>query len=371
MRERQPGDRLRVVIAGNIYAKRALVRRFLEDDGFEVVGEALSADELFGLEALASADAIVIDGDLLGDGVEPLRGAAPDAAIVVFTGRTGAGVASPAGADGYLEKGMGLASLTALLHSLLSEAPVPPLGLAWSAPPPPPAVPTERRVLAGLAGIAAGIVLVAMVALAVFGGVGSTPIANPIAPHPSSSPPVASGGKTALDLANADLDRLQAALAAGRTVAAQAALQDLAAILSSAHPTFSTTGFMATAVDALQPLLGNVGDNLIQQLRSVFGNALRSPAGTSTSGGTVSAGTTSGATGGSTTGASGGGGGAATSSGGGSNGGGQGGGSGGHGQGGGPSSTPPGNGHHYGWAHKPPAGGWHGSKPHPNGHGRN
>jgi hypothetical protein len=61
MRQRHPGDRLRVVIAGNIYAKRTLVRRFLEDDGFDVVGEALTRDALLSLPGIAGADAVVVD----------------------------------------------------------------------------------------------------------------------------------------------------------------------------------------------------------------------------------------------------------------------------------------------------------------------
>jgi hypothetical protein len=36
--------RIRVLIAGNVYVKRALVRRFLEDDGYAVVGDVMSAD---------------------------------------------------------------------------------------------------------------------------------------------------------------------------------------------------------------------------------------------------------------------------------------------------------------------------------------
>ena len=47
MRERTAGDRVRVAIAGTIYAKRALVRRFLEDDGFAVVAAAKDPEGLF------------------------------------------------------------------------------------------------------------------------------------------------------------------------------------------------------------------------------------------------------------------------------------------------------------------------------------
>ncbi|MGZ4108728.1 MAG: hypothetical protein ACXVP7_03475 [Actinomycetota bacterium] len=380
MREREPGGRLRVVIAGNIYAKRALVRRFLEDDGFDVVGEALSQDQLLTLGGLPRADAVVVDGDLLDGSVETLRGAAPDAAIVVFT--SAAGVTNPPGADGYLEKGMGLASLTALLHSLLSEPPATPLGHPWPTPPAPLAPPPERRVLAGLAGVAAGVVLVAVVALAVFGGAGTVPISNPIA-LPTSSPTAApAAGRSALELATADLHELQKALADGRVIEARYVLQDLNAILSAAHPTFATGAFLAFAADELLPFLDGLSADLLADLKAVFGSALQIPTSTgSVSGGTIltgvtpgstttTAGTTSGgtATGGTTSGGT-------TTTGGGSgtgDGGGSGGGSGsGDGSGGGSGGggdqpvTSHGNGHHFGWVNRPPAGGWHGTKPHP------
>jgi hypothetical protein len=359
-----------VVIAGNIYAKRALVRRFLEDDSFDVVGEALSQDQLLTLGGLPRADAVVVDGDLLDGSVERLRGAAPDAVIVVFT--SAAGVTSPPGADGYLEKGMGLASLTALLHSLLSDPAATPLVRPWPTPPPPLAPPPERRVLAGLAGVAAGIVLVAVVALAVFGGAGTVPISNPIA-LPTSSPRSApNSGRSALEVATADLDELRKALAEGRVIEARYVLRDLNAILSAVHPTFATGAFLSFAADELLPFLDGMSADLLADLRAVFGSALQMPTSTgSVSGGTILTGvTTSGSTT-TTTGTTSGGttttdGGSGTGDAGGSGGGSGGGGSGGGGGGGGDQpATSHGNGNHYGWANRPPAGGWHGTKPYP------
>lgn len=366
MREREPGGRLRVVIAGNIYARRALVRRFLEDDGFDVAGEALSRDELLALGGLPRADAVVVDADLLDGTVEALRDAAPDAAIVVFTST--AGDTSPPGADGYLEKGMGLASLTALLHSLLSESPATPVG-SWSTPPPPLAPPPERRVLAGLAGVAAGVVLVAVVALAVFGGVGTAPISNPIALPASSPTPGSPLGPSALDLATADLHELRDALGAGRFIEARYVLRDLNTILNAAHPTFATGAFLASAANTLRPFLGGLSPTLLADLKAVFGSALQIPT-VSVSGRTTvteitagstttSSGTTSGGT------ATGGGSGTGGSGAGGSGGGGSGGGGSGGSGGGGEPVASHGKGHHYGWINKPPAGGWHGTKPHP------
>lgn len=377
MREREPGGRLRVVIAGNIYARRALVRRFLEDDGFDVADEALSRDELLALGGLPRADAVVVDADLLDGTVDAVRDAAPDAAIVVFTST--AGDTSPPGAHGYLEKGMGLASLTALLHSLLSEPPATPVGRPWPTTPLPPlASPPERRVLAGLAGVAAGVVLVAVVALAVFGGAGTAPISNPIALPPSSPRPGSAHGPSALDLATADLHELREALGAGRLIEARYVLRDLNAILNAAHPTFATGAFLASAADALQPFLGGLSPSLLADLKAVFGSALQIPTGSVSGGTTVtdvtsgptttSSGTTSG--GAATGGGSGTGGGSETAgsgaggSGGGS-GGSAGGGSGGSGGGAGEPVASHGKGHHYGWINKPPAGGWHGTKPHP------
>jgi hypothetical protein len=97
----------------------------------------------------------------------------------------------------------------------------------------------------------------------------------------------------------------------------------------------------------------------------VFGSALQIPTGSASGGTTLtdvtagstttSSGTTSGGT------ATGGGSGTGGSGAGGSGGGG----SGGSGGGGGEPVASHGKGHHYGWINKPPAGGWHGTKPHP------
>jgi hypothetical protein len=393
MRQREPGDRLRVVIAGNIYATRALVRRFLEDDGFDVVGEALAEDDLLAMADLARTDAVVVDGDLVDGSVQRLRALAPDAAIVVFTGPAGTGGSAPPGADGYLEKGVGLASLTGLLHALLSETPPLPLGLAWTEPAPQPQ--TERRVLAGLAGVAASIVLVAVVALAVFGGVGPSPAPGPAAgpTAPGSPPPSAPNAR---ELALGDLNDLRDALAAGRPIQAtwivDALQQDL---LAAQDAGFSVSGVGATAARLLHPFLGELAPDLLADLRSLFGSvfdvptAPSGPTGGSTSDGTASgsgsgstegsaSGSTSGSTSGGTT-TDGGSGGDATGGGagggggsGGTGGSGGGGGSGGSGGDGGGTAGPAshGNGHHYGWANKPPDGGWHGTKPHPHDHGK-
>jgi hypothetical protein len=402
MRERQPEDRLRVVIAGNIYVKRALVRRFLEDDGFQVVAETLTASELLALPEIEQADAIVVDADLLNGSIDPLRAVAPDAAIVVFTSGGTDARTQPPGADAYLEKGVGLASLTALLQSLLSEASPSLPGFQWGEPP--RAQPSERRVLAGLGGVAAAIVLTAVAALAVFGGVGPSPSPTPATPTSRSPNATATLAPSAIELAMADLRELHDALAGDNTVEARLALDRLGLELRDARDAgFSISTFEAAVSRLLQPMLADVAPSLLDDLRGLLGQYLDfstitggSTAGGSDAGGNgivggVTAGssaseatsggaTTGGAIGTGDTGTGGGGGNGGGTGGGGGNGGG-GGGTGGGGSGGGgtgdgtsqgaedegPAGGVHGNGHHYGWTNKPPTGGWHGTKPHPQG----
>ncbi|HVH54014.1 MAG TPA: hypothetical protein VNA32_07775, partial [Actinomycetota bacterium] len=154
MRERTAGDRIRVAIAGTIYAKRALVRRFLEDDGFAVVAEANDREELFSALRSEEPDAVVLGDDIADWDIEEIRRASPDAKIVLFTSGSPGQAGGPGAADGYLQKGVGLGTLTLLLRDLLSE-PVAPIVL----PAPPVRVPhgaaRERRVVIRLAALVA------------------------------------------------------------------------------------------------------------------------------------------------------------------------------------------------------------------------
>ncbi len=118
-----PG-RIRVFVAGTIHLNRALVRRFLEDDGYEVVGESPTRENLVAAIRRSEPDAVVVDQDLLGRGmIERVRREAPDARIIVFTAGPTTPATAPEGADGYLEKGVGLAALTALLVRLFADEP--------------------------------------------------------------------------------------------------------------------------------------------------------------------------------------------------------------------------------------------------------
>jgi CheY-like chemotaxis protein len=124
-----PAERIRVFIAGDIYPKRGLVRRFLEDDGYDVVGTTASPKAMVDRIRASEPDAVVVDGDLLeagaaGGTLARIREAVPDAKVIVFTGGPAAsGPLAPSGADGYLEKGVGLSALTALLGKMFVEAP--------------------------------------------------------------------------------------------------------------------------------------------------------------------------------------------------------------------------------------------------------
>ena len=360
MRERHAGDRLRIAIAGDVYAKRALVRRFLEDDGFEVVAETTSRHALFARTDLDTVDAVVVDAELFDGSMGEIRSRAPDAAVVVFTS-PGGPTGTPAGADAYLEKGMGLATLTALLHTLLSEAPAP-AEVATAVALRPPV--SERRVLAGLAGTIAALVVGAVVALAVFGPSASVPVSSPIVGE-ASPPPAFSTGRTVLDLAGDRFEALQSALAAGHLVQAATLAQRLRDELSAARAHgFSVSPLVDELRSFLHPMLGDLRPSFVDQLRGFLGDFVSIPVLTVTNKGSTPSGGGAGPIASSQTVTP------SDSGGGGSRGGGSGGGGGGNGGGGGHGPQPsPGGGHHYGWSHKPPSGGWHGTKPHPTGHG--
>src|SRR5919106_1016012 len=84
-----PAERIRVFIAGDIYPKRGLVRRFLEDDGYDVVGTSASRKAMVASIRASEPDAVVVDGDLLvagaaGGTVARLMAIASGATLVVL-----------------------------------------------------------------------------------------------------------------------------------------------------------------------------------------------------------------------------------------------------------------------------------------------
>jgi len=375
MRERTAGDRIRVAIAGTIYAKRALVRRFLEDDGFAVVAEANDQEGLFSALRSEEPDAVVLDDDIADWDVQEIRRASPDAKIVLFTSGSPSEPGVPGAADGYLQKGVGLGALTLLLRELLTE-PVAPIVL----PAPPVRLPNgaahERRVVIRLAALVAALVLIATGALAL---VGQAPTGRERTLPTIQPTPPPGGTRTALDQAIADLRDLRAALRDGRyaqaSVLAQALLLDRQAALAAG---FSVSELDRSINSMLQPIMVLLGPGILSTLQSILGDLLpaitQQPSatggggnialpGTGAAAGTAGTGGTGGTGGGGT---GGGGGGGGTGGGGGGTGGG-GGGGGGTGGGGGPSEgtvpESPGGGNHNGWRNKPPEGGWKGENP--------
>jgi CheY-like chemotaxis protein len=116
---------IRVLVAGDIYVNPSLVRPFLEDDGYEVVAEPPTREEMLPAVSRHQPDIVVIDDRLLssrrnGKLIQRVRRAAPDAKVVVFN--TGAERSNgSAGADAYLEIGTSLAALSLVLGRLFAE----------------------------------------------------------------------------------------------------------------------------------------------------------------------------------------------------------------------------------------------------------
>jgi DNA-binding NarL/FixJ family response regulator len=113
-------SRIRVVVADPAPLNRALARHFLEEDGFEVVGDAARGADLLDLVQRQRPDAIVLDEELAGKGaldiVPPLKEASPDAKIVLLASHPAR--RHPKGVDETLEKGVGLSNLSPVLRRL-------------------------------------------------------------------------------------------------------------------------------------------------------------------------------------------------------------------------------------------------------------
>ncbi|HEU4354611.1 MAG TPA: hypothetical protein VFT27_03400, partial [Actinomycetota bacterium] len=118
-----PAGRISVLIAGNVYVKRALVRRFLEDDGYEVVGDVVDPEVVVPAILAGRPDAVLLDEDLTRQGlsIDQIRTASPEVRVVAFTAVTPGAGTPPIGADGYLTKGVGLSAVTATLRRLFAE----------------------------------------------------------------------------------------------------------------------------------------------------------------------------------------------------------------------------------------------------------
>ena len=110
--EPSPGDRLRVVIADDVSAMRALLRRLLEDTAtFEIVGEASDGEEAVEMAGAFHPDLLLLDLSMpLMDGlsaIPDIRRSSPSTRIVVLSAMDPGRVREQAlasGADAFIEK---------------------------------------------------------------------------------------------------------------------------------------------------------------------------------------------------------------------------------------------------------------------------
>jgi DNA-binding NarL/FixJ family response regulator len=386
-------ETVKVLIAGNIYAKLALVRRFLEDDGYEVVGEPGTKQDVIRAVQAGRPDAVVIDEEFIDGGpvgtIPRIRSAQPGAKIIVFTSGPPVEETAPHGADGYLEKGAPLSALTSMLGRLFADRTAPMVTIATDAPRTAPVdvvaaakaaamsahhvsdaalepaavtpaegphdPPSRERRFGGIrsAALLTGVVLIAwsLVSMIVSNDTGSHPPTVAAAPSPSTI--IEQPQSDELQLAYDTLDGMIAALQGANYVLATVDAQQL----MQQRETAQAAGFSIGALDdeitsRLDVLVGTLPVRVSTQLQDVLGSLFpqlaTEPAG---GGSTVVLGNTFTDTGSGD-----------TSSGGGSAGGG--GSTGGNGGGGGGEVTlGPGDGRAWGLSHKPPFGGWHGQKP--------
>jgi DNA-binding NarL/FixJ family response regulator len=121
------GEVITVVLCDDVPQLRRLLRlAFEEQDDLQVVAEA--GDGRAGVDPIGALlpDAVVLDLSMPGmDGLEAIpqiRSASPTTAIVVFSGFTAERMADEAlalGADRYLEKGVDLGTLVAVVREVV------------------------------------------------------------------------------------------------------------------------------------------------------------------------------------------------------------------------------------------------------------
>jgi DNA-binding NarL/FixJ family response regulator len=120
-----PDAEIRVAVVDDHPVVRQGLRSFLEAQGFDVVGEGASGDEAVTLVVECRPDVLLTDLVMPGvDGVEAIRrirAAGQDVGILVLTSFSGADQVIPAiqaGADGYLLKDAGPATLADAIRAV-------------------------------------------------------------------------------------------------------------------------------------------------------------------------------------------------------------------------------------------------------------
>ena len=113
----------RVLLCDDAVAFSILFRRWMDDCGVDLVGQADTAQDAVALATELSPDLIVIDHllrDVTSDGLAPcLREAAPEAKLLLISGMPDdklAAAAKAAGADAHISKA---ATAEAMCHAVL------------------------------------------------------------------------------------------------------------------------------------------------------------------------------------------------------------------------------------------------------------
>lgn len=116
----------RVLLCDDAVAFSILFRRWMDDCGVDLVGQADTAQDAVALATELRPDVIVIDHllrDVTSDGLAPrLREAAPDAKLLLISGMPDdklAAAAEAAGADGHLSKAATAESMCQAVRALL------------------------------------------------------------------------------------------------------------------------------------------------------------------------------------------------------------------------------------------------------------
>jgi CheY-like chemotaxis protein len=276
--------RIRVLVAGDIYVNRSLVRPFLEDDGYDVVAEAFSSADVVTAVGQEQPDAIVIDDRLLrgrpNEGtIEKIRRAAPDAKVIVMTSAPGP-VRRP-GADAYLPRGVSLATVSASLGRLLgadmTRETLAAAGVATSGRASAPAV-RERKARDGRGGAARFAASVAVPLLVVWGLIAVLTTGGSAPTPPASTPGFEGGiivvpqGTSSLDDAEASLARMIDAIEAGNYVLATVhatALMDARDVARSVG--YSTSVLDAEIAASIRALAALLPPGVSEALQQIFG----------------------------------------------------------------------------------------------------